>query len=139
MEEILLSELAKETDVPLVDNDPLIKVLDDAKEKSVSIGEALENAKVTTADIEQNRESYKPVAKRGAVLFFALTGLSAISDMYENSLDMYRTVFMNAMETSKKDPVLQARLRSIIEKLTQLVYEFTCMGIFEKHKLMFSF
>ena len=79
------------------------------------------------------------MAKRGAVLFFALTGLSAISDMYENSLDMYRTVFMNAMETSKKDPVLQARLRFIIEKLTQLVYEFTCMGIFEKHKLMFSF
>lgn len=23
--------------------------------------------------------------------------------------------------------------------MTQLVYEFTCMGIFEKHKLMFSF
>jgi len=139
LEDTLLHELSQETDVPLVDNDPLIEVLEIAKTKSVKIGEDLENAKITTLDIENNRESYKPVAKRGAVLFFALTGLSAISDMYENSLDMYRTVFMNAMETSKKDNVLQARLRFIIEKLTQLVYEFTCLGIFEKHKLMFSF
>lgn len=118
IEDTLLSELSKDTDVPLVDNDPLIAVLEVAKTKSVKIGEDLENARVTTLDIEANRESYKPVAKRGAVLFFALTGLSAISDMYENSLDMYRTVFMNAMETSKKDNVLQARLRFIIEKLT---------------------
>jgi len=49
------------------------------------------------------------------------------------------TVFMNALDTSKKDNVLQARLKFITDKLTQLVYEFTCMGIFEKHKLMFSF
>jgi dynein heavy chain len=46
---------------------------------------------------------------------------------------------MNGLETSKKDNVLQARLRFIIDKVTTLVYEFTCMGIFEKHKLMFSF
>lgn len=72
-------------------------------------------------------------------MFFALTGLSAISQMYEYSLSSYLTVFMNALSTSKKDNVLQARIRFIIEKLTQLVYEFTCMGIFEKHKLMFSF
>jgi len=82
---------------------------------------------------------YKPVAKRGAILFFALTGLSAISDMYEYSLDAYKIVFLNALDTSKKDNVLTARLRFIQEKLTQLVYEFTCMGIFEIHKLMFSF
>ena len=30
-------------------------------------------------------------------------------------------------------------MRFITDKVTQLVYEFTCMGIFEKHKLMFSF
>jgi dynein heavy chain len=90
-------------------------------------------------EIEQSMESYKPVAKRGAILFFALTGLSSINTMYEYSLSSYLVVFINALSTSKKDNVLQARLRFIIEKLTQLVYEFACMGIFEKHKLMFSF
>jgi dynein heavy chain len=79
------------------------------------------------------------VAKRGAILFFAMQGLSAISEMYEYSLSSYLTVFKNALDTARKDNILQNRLRNIKDKLTQLVYEFTCMGIFEKHKLMFSF
>lgn len=49
------------------------------------------------------------------------------------------TVFMNALTTSRKDNILNNRLRNIKEKLTQLVYDFACMGIFEKHKLMYSF
>lgn len=139
LEDTLLSELSKKTDVPLVDNIPLIEVLEHAKSKSVSISNDLENAKVTSATIEANRESYKDVAKRGAILFFAMTGLHSISEMYEYSLSSYLQVFKNALETSRKDNVLQARLRNIKEKLTQLVYEFTCMGIFERHKLTFSF
>jgi len=45
LEDLLLSELAKESDVPLVDNEPLIKVLEDAKTKSVKIANDLEVAK----------------------------------------------------------------------------------------------
>jgi len=139
LEDTLLFELSKETDIPLVDNVPLIDTLNDAKTKSVEISLALKRAKVTTADIEQNRESYKEVAWRGAILFFSIQGLNNISEMYEYSLNSYMTVFMNALNTSKKDNILQNRLRNIKDKLTQLVYDFTCMGIFEQHKLMYSF
>lgn len=119
LEDTLLSELGKDQgDLPLVDNEPLIQVLENAKTKSDIINEALKVAAITNEDIESNRDMYKPVAKRGAILFFALTGLSAISDMYEYSLDAYKTVFLNALETSKKDNVLTARLRFIQEKLT---------------------
>ncbi len=52
LEDLLLAELSKETDIPLVDNDPLIAVLDDAKTKSVMISEALENAKITNENID---------------------------------------------------------------------------------------
>jgi dynein heavy chain len=139
LEDTLLSELSKDTDIPLVDNNALIETLETAKSKAVEIGLAIENAKVTEADIEQSRESYKEVAKRGAILFFAMQGLSTISEMYEYSLTAYLVVFKNALETARKDNILQNRLRNIKDKLTQMVYEFTCMGIFEKHKLMFSF
>jgi dynein heavy chain len=139
LEDTLLSELSKETDIPLVDNVPLIEVLNTAKTKSVEIGKALEVAKETNADIEVNRESYKEVAWRGSILFFSISGLSAISEMYEYSLSSYMTVFMNSLSTSRKDNILQNRLRNIKDKLTMLVYDFTCMGIFEKHKLMYSF
>jgi dynein heavy chain len=52
LEDTLLSELSKETDVPLVDNVPLIDTLNTAKTKSVEISAALEKAKITTAEIE---------------------------------------------------------------------------------------
>ena len=134
-----MSELSKESDVPLADNIPLIDVLNTAKTKSVEISKALETARITTANIEVNRESYKEVAWRGSILFFSISGLSTIDNMYEYSLSSYMTVFMNALTTSRKDNILNNRLRNIKEKLTMLVYDFACMGIFEKHKLMYSF
>jgi len=68
-----------------------------------------------------------------------MTGLSSISQMYEYSLVSYLIVFNNSLRDAKKDPVLETRLRAIIDKLTLNVYEYTCLGIFEVHKLMFSF
>lgn len=59
--------------------------------------------------------------------------------MYEYSLQSYLKVFNIALETSKWDQILNQRLWHITEKLTTNVYDFTCMGIFEIHKLMFSF
>jgi dynein heavy chain len=75
----LLSELSKESDVPLVDNEPLIKVLGDAKSKSIKIAKDLEIAAETGITIEASRQDYTNVAKRGAILFFCMTGLSSIS------------------------------------------------------------
>ena len=138
LEDTLLSELSASTG-PLVDNEPLIQVLDNAKSKVDEIGEALKVAIVTNDGIEKSRDSYKNVAMRGAILFFAMTGLSNISEMYEYSLSSYLEVFKKSLETAKKDQILQNRLRNIITTLTMRVYDFTCMGIFERHKLMFSF
>ena len=106
LEDTLLSELSKDTDIPLVDNDALILTLETAKSKSIEIGLAIETAKITEADIELSRESYKEVAKRGAILFFAMQGLSIISEMYEYSLTAYLVVFKNALETARKDNIL---------------------------------
>ena len=100
------------------DNIPLIDTLNTAKTKSVEISKALEAARITTADIEVNRESYKEVAWRGSILFFSISGLSTIDNMYEYSFSSYMTVFMNALTSSRKDNILNNRLRNIKEKLT---------------------
>jgi len=62
LEDLLLSELSKDTDIPLVDNEPLITVLETAKSKSVEIAESLEVAKETGASIDANRLEYTKVA-----------------------------------------------------------------------------
>ena len=138
LEDTLLSELSASTG-PLVDNDDLIRTLDHAKSKVDEIGEALSVAKITNEGLEKSRDSYRQIAMRGAILFFTMTGLSNISEMYEYSLSSYLEVFRKSLEKAKKDQILFNRLRNIIHTLTTRVYDFTCMGIFEKHKLMFSF
>lgn len=101
LEEKLLAELSAEQEMDLVDNEPLISVLDDAKTKSVKIMEDLHVAELTNEDINQQRENYKSCAKRGAILFFTMSGMSSISSMYEYSLSSFLVVFNNALKQSK--------------------------------------
>lgn len=59
----------------------LISTLESAKAAAVEIAEKLEQSKVTAAEIEETRVRYSPVAKRGAILFFVMASLSAITNM----------------------------------------------------------
>jgi dynein heavy chain, axonemal len=113
--------------------------LEKAKDSAVEIAQKLEQAKVTTEEIELVRVKYIAAAMRGAVLFFVMAGLSNITNMYEYSLSSFLTVFKVALNTSKRDPVLDGRILNIIEATTIGVYNYTCLGLFERHKLMFSF
>ena len=138
LEDTLLHELSNATG-NILDNEELIKTLEDTKLKAIEIADKLEQAKETAEEIEVVRSRYTPAAKRGAVLFFVMDGLSAILNMYEYSLSAFLTVFGSSLSKSKKDANLDVRLRNIIEALTYNVYSYTCLGLFEKHKLMFSF
>lgn len=75
---------------------------------------------------------------RGAILFFAMSSLSAISEMYEYSLASYLVVFNQSLKDARKDNILENRLRNIMDRLTLNVYDYTCLGIFGKHILIFS-
>lgn len=59
--------------------------------------------------------------------------------MYEYSLSAYLQVFNQSLRDARKDTILESRLRNIIDKMTNNVYDYTCLGIFEIHKLMFAF
>jgi dynein heavy chain, axonemal len=123
----------------ILDNHELISTLEQAKMSAVDIAEKLKKAKVTAQEIEEVRVRYSEAAKRGAVLFFVMASLANITNMYEYSLASFLTVYNSTLTTSKKDPTLDIRLRNIIEATTYDVYNYTCLGLFEKHKLMLSF
>jgi len=82
---------------------------------------------------------YSPVAARGAALFFCMAGLAALNNMYEYSLASFLGVFNQSLRTSKKEHALEARLRVLTDQLTADVYGYVCTGLFEAHKLLFSF
>lgn len=138
LEDTLLRELSSSSG-NILDNQDLIATLENTKSKAVEIQGKLEQTKQTKEDIGNARSVYKPVAKRGSILYFAEAGLATINSMYEISLDSFLFVFRTALDAAKKDVVLDNRLRNMIETLMRQVYDYTCTGIFERHKLMFSF
>ena len=123
----------------MLDNVDLIRTLEDTKSKATEIAGKLILASQTSIEVEQSRDGYRSVAVCGAVLFFVLAELSTINPMYEYSLTAFLEVFVSSLHKSKPDPVLAKRLSKIKDTLKYAVYNYACTGLFERHKLMFSF
>lgn len=123
----------------MLDNMELIETLDHTKSSAHDAMTKLYLAQVTAADVNKLRDGYRPVAKRGAILFFVLADMAMVNSMYQYSLISYVKVFLYSLRKSLPDPSLQQRLKNIIVMLTKNVYDYGCTGIFERHKLLFSF
>lgn len=68
-----------------------------------------------------------------------LNELNQIDSMYQFSLDSYMDLFENSIKKSEKDTLLMKRLINLNYYHTYAVYKNTCRGLFEIHKLLFSF
>lgn len=84
-------------------------------------------------------QEYRICAKRASILFFILNELNLIDPMYQFSLDSYTNLFENSIKKSKKNNKLANRLDNLNNYHTYAVYQNTCRGLFEIHKLLFSF
>jgi len=138
LEDSLLRELATSTG-NMLDNTELIATLENTKTKAGEVSTKLELTEKTAIDIDILRDGYRPVAKRGANLFFVLSDMATVNSMYQYSLNSYLDVFAYSLRKATPDTILSKRLNNIIGTLTKNVYDYGCTGIFEKHKLLFSF
>lgn len=138
LEDFLLLQLTTTTG-NMLDNADLVDTLENTKTKAAEVMLKLAEAKVTSKEIETLRDGYRSVAKRGALLFFVLADMSVVNPMYQYSLASYLTVFRYSQRRAVPDVILTRRLNNIISTLTRSVYDYGCTGMFERHKLLFSF
>ncbi|XP_036382121.1 dynein heavy chain 10, axonemal [Megalops cyprinoides] len=138
LEDSLLRELATSTG-NMLDNVELVHTLEETKSKASEVFEKLKLAENTSVDIDKLRDGYRPAAKRGAILFFVLAEMALVNTMYQYSLASYLEVFDFSLRKSLPDSVLSKRLKNIMDTLTYNVYNYGCTGLFERHKLLFSF
>nr|CCA14061.1 PREDICTED: similar to hCG1811879 putative [Albugo laibachii Nc14] len=138
LEDTLLRELSSSTG-NVLDNQELIDLLDETKNKATEIGSKLHLSSSTKDEITKARAVYTPVASRGSVMYFSMSALSSLMKMYEISLSSFLVVFNTSLNHAKRDTVMSKRLRHMIQSVTELTYEYTCTGIFERHKLIFAF
>lgn len=59
--------------------------------------------------------------------------------MYQFSLNSYTNLFENSIQKSEKHNEFVQRLNNLNNYHTYAVYQNTCRGLFEVHKLLFSF
>ncbi|KAK9882719.1 hypothetical protein WA026_022770 [Henosepilachna vigintioctopunctata] len=123
----------------ILDDEELIETLNESKETSEVIAARLIETESTELKISVAREKYRSVATRGSVLYFVVAQLADIDPMYQYSLKYFTQIFNAVIETSEKTENLEQRLEILIREITHSVYTNVSRGLFERHKLVFSF
>jgi len=138
--EITILKLLSESQIEeILDEDNLINILEDSKKTSNEISIRIEQSIEVEHEINETRNQYKSVAIRGSVLYFVIADLSKIDPMYQYSLGYIKKLFNTAIQKSDKREDQQERIELLIKNITSTLYTSVARGLFEAHKVTFSF
>lgn len=123
----------------ILDDDELVETLNESKETSIVIGSRLIDTERTEEVITKEREKYRPLAAKGAVLFFVASSLAEIDPMYQVSLRYFTHIFCSVIEEEAPKMTFDERLNFLQRREIRAIYLNICRGLFERHKIIYSF
>jgi dynein heavy chain, axonemal len=133
--------LLNESKGSLLDDEFLVNTLQRSKITAEEVTKQLTIAEETEKKIDIARSGYRSASIRAALAYFVLDDMSRVDPMYQFSLDSYISLFklsIDQSKTSSLDVSVAKRCEDINTYHTLAVYKYTCRGLFEAHKLLFS-
>lgn len=116
----------------------MIEILADAKQVGDEIAIRKAESEVTEKEIDRIRESFRSVAYRAAILFFAIVDMCNIDPMYQYSLQWFQRLFALSVKDSEQSEDIPTRISKLNEYQSLALYQNICRSLFERHKLLFS-
>lgn len=84
------------------------------------------------------RDTYRPIATRGSLIYFVINQLSVVDHMYQYSLGAFHSVFEKALENSEGAEDVGARCAALLASTTLSCFTYVTRGLYERHRLTFS-
>ncbi|KAA0149393.1 hypothetical protein FNF29_05946 [Cafeteria roenbergensis] len=142
LERGLIQELAA-SEGDLLENKSLVSSLTLTKSKSADIATALEASAATAVTIDEQRDSFRPLAQGGSRLFFLLGSLAAHNHMYQFSLADFLTVFVGtvrdgAASMSSGEPFGAEQAVRLVPELQRRILLFVSRSLLKEDRLMFG-
>ncbi|XP_051782842.1 cytoplasmic dynein 2 heavy chain 1 isoform X2 [Erpetoichthys calabaricus] len=137
LEESLLEALAT-SQGNILENKGLIESLNQTKASSALIQESLSESHRLQVFLDQERDAYLPLAEIASKMYFIITDLSKINNMYRFSLASFLRLFQRALQSKKESENASVRISSLIDTLKFTLYEYVCRSLFKADQLMFA-
>lgn len=136
----ILALLVSEDSSP-VESPKLVESLEESERISKDIAEKVASSEKSNITIDKKREEFREVARQGSLIYFAVDDVSKITPMYQYSLQYIKKIFVTAIEGANLTQMMSpVEIRDeLISLITKSIYQNVSRGLFEEHKLIFSF
>jgi dynein heavy chain 2 len=137
LEESLLQELAS-AEGNILENKALLDSLNETKAKSSTITQSLLESVELQKTLNKERDAYLSLAEYSSDLFFIVSSLSKLNNMYQFSLSSFVRLFKRALCNKEHMGNTELRLRSLKSTFESLIYQSVCRSLFKADCLMFA-
>ena len=135
LEKVLLEELATSSG-NILENNSLIESLNQTKEKSKIIEKSLKESSELQESLDEQRNVYRGLAVKGALLYMLINDLQKANNMYRFSLKLYVKLFNKSLDIEINLENQQQKLNYAADNLMKNVYNIIGASLFKGDRLM---